>query len=126
MAVMHYKSVYQRARPSQLWPDLMPPIDVPGHASFPSGHATESWMVALTLQRIILSTVPVVVPDVVDVTERLAQRIGRNREVLGLHYPSDSAGGKLLAQNVFGLFNTCPTVLQLYAGAKTEWEDFAT
>jgi len=123
-AVMHYKSVYQRARPSQLWPELMPPIAVPGHASFPSGHATESWLVALVLQKIVQSTAPIVVPDVVNITERLAQRIGRNREVLGLHYPSDSEGGKLLAQRAQQLFDDCNTVKALYLGAKTEWENF--
>src|SRR5205814_5902365 len=38
--VMHYKWIYQRMRPSQVSPALMPPINPPGHAAFPSGHAT--------------------------------------------------------------------------------------
>ena len=38
---MYYKNRYQRPRPSQLWPELIPPIAVPGHASYPSGHATK-------------------------------------------------------------------------------------
>jgi len=39
---MHYKRKFNRPRPSQISPALLPPIDVPGHASYPSGHATES------------------------------------------------------------------------------------
>ena len=49
---MSYKNMYQRPRPSQLWPELMPPIEVPGHASFPSAHATQAYTVARLLQTI--------------------------------------------------------------------------
>ena len=44
---MHYKWVTNpnRPRPSQLCPALLPPIDPPGHASYPSGHATETTLV---------------------------------------------------------------------------------
>ncbi len=38
--VMQYKRQFHRPRPSQFSPALLPPIEVPGHASFPSGHAT--------------------------------------------------------------------------------------
>jgi hypothetical protein len=33
--------------------------------------------------------------------QRTAQRIARNREVIGVHYPSDSAAGEKLAQMSF-------------------------
>ena len=49
LAAMHYKHVVNRPRPSQLSPALLPPIEVPGHASFPSAHATEAYMVAAVL-----------------------------------------------------------------------------
>src|ERR1051326_9439922 len=39
--VMNLKYRFHRPRPSQLSPALMPPITVPGHASYPSGHATD-------------------------------------------------------------------------------------
>jgi hypothetical protein len=58
----------------------------------------------------------------------MADRIARNREVLGLHYPSDSAAGKQLADETFNLLRTLPKVSNAAAGAlgliqvaQTEW-----
>ena len=42
---------------------------------------------------------------------RLAARIARNREMLGLHYPSDSEIGKTLAKNSFPILLRCPSLL---------------
>src|SRR5262249_15664657 len=42
---MYYKNIFNRARPSRFSPDLMPLIDPPGHASYPSGHATQSRLI---------------------------------------------------------------------------------
>jgi len=99
---MHYKLVFNRERPSQLSPALLPPIEVPGMASFPSGHATESYLIAMCLALVMpaaastqppptsVPTPPPPPPPLGSPLERMAQRIARNREVLGLHYPSDS------------------------------------
>jgi hypothetical protein len=121
-AVMHYKNKFQRPRPSQLWPELMPPVQVPGHASFPSGHSTQAHTGAKVL-RVVAANV---VLSVDDITARLAQRIARGREVLGLHYPSDSAAGAVLAADVATAFMACPTVTRLIAAAKLEWQAFVT
>ena len=43
---MQLKRRHQRPRPSQLSPALMPPIPVPGHASYPSGHATQAYLLS--------------------------------------------------------------------------------
>jgi len=119
---MYYKNRYQRARPSQLWPELMPPIAVPGHASYPSGHATEAYMIAELLKEIAGATG--VVPSTSDIAYRLANRIARNREVLGLHYPSDSDAGLQIATTTFTNFKTCPTVARLITSAQAEWNEF--
>src|SRR5690606_15890197 len=37
---MHHKNKFQRPRPTQLSPNLLPPVDVPTHSAFPSAHAT--------------------------------------------------------------------------------------
>jgi len=152
---MYHKNKHQRPRPSQLSPSLNPPVEVPGHASFPSAHATESYTLSLTLAEIFhranqlnpaLQVIPSV-PDpppvppappplvlLADPLTRLAQRVSRNREVLGLHYPSDSAAGKDLAQQIFqilvGLDNAgnpvCPTINALIDAAAAEWRRYTS
>ncbi|MBK8209914.1 MAG: hypothetical protein IPK78_07910 [Rhodospirillales bacterium] len=55
---------------------------------------------------------------------RMAERIARNREVLGLHYPTDSRAGKSLAAAVFPLLKKCPSLQGsngVLARAKAEW-----
>jgi membrane-associated phospholipid phosphatase len=120
-AAIHYKNFFQRPRPSQLWPQLMPPVQVPGHASFPSAHSTQAHAIATVLQKVATG----VVLSVDDVTNRLAQRIARGREVLGLHYPSDTVAGQHLAQDVAAAFMAAPGIARLIAAAQREWEAFA-
>ena len=126
----HYKGRFNRPRPSQLAPALMPPIPNPGHASFPSAHATEAYMVALAL-----STIPFVrkmrttlkeendkTKDVVrDPMQDIARRIARNREVLGVHYPSDSEAGRRLAAFGFWHLHKCDDFETLMREAHDEW-----
>ena len=143
----------------------MPPIEVPGHAAFPSGHATQSHLAALLLAKVMPGAAKEVLdraklPKLADEAkphldpatgdplldaatlkpldlgaaaaatglspalgplQRMAERIARNREVLGLHYPSDSEAGRELAELSFRLLNKCDTVTQLFKGAQAEW-----
>jgi hypothetical protein len=119
-AAMHYKNFFQRPRPSQHWPQLMPPVQVPGHASFPSAHATQTHTIAAVLQNVAAG----VVPSVDDITNRLAQRISRGREVQGLHYPSDTIAGQHLAQDVATAFMAAPGIARLLDAAQREWKAF--
>ena len=52
-------------------------------------------------------------------------RIARNREIAGLHYPTDTVGGQTLASGLFGsiLSNTppIPSYAVALTAAKTEW-----
>jgi hypothetical protein len=137
--VMQYKMRFNRPRPSQYSPALLPPIDVPGHASYPSGHATESMLIALCLEQVMPPAVsrPTMLvggpaPDNPpppfpgkSPLQQMAARIARNREVLGLHFPSDSKAGRLLAQESFTILMQCPSIGDptngLIAKAKLEW-----
>jgi len=121
---MYYKWEYQRPRPGQLCPALMPPIDVPGHAAYPSGHATGAYLIAYCLREVM----PKVAGSPASSNDqegtpllRLAQRIARNREVLGLHYPSDTAAGIVLAGQTFKLLMECKEVKILKKRAQDEW-----
>ncbi|HEX4614630.1 MAG TPA: hypothetical protein VH230_01835, partial [Stellaceae bacterium] len=90
---------------------------VPGHASYPSGHSTQAHLVALMLgevmpERLVGPRRPLRLP---------AERIARNREVLGLHYPSDSKAGAKLAKASFLLLRKCKTVQAMVPKAREEW-----
>lgn len=97
---MHFKGVYQRGRASQRAPALLPPIPVPGHPSYPSGHSTQAHLMALCalagMPNDIRSTFrPVLLA--------LADRIARNREIAGLHFGSDSRAGEALARQILAI-----------------------
>jgi hypothetical protein len=51
--VMHHKKLHGRARPSVIAPALMPPIDPPGHPAYPSGHATQAYLLAMVLAEVM-------------------------------------------------------------------------
>jgi hypothetical protein len=121
-----------RPRPSQLSPALLPPIAVPGHASYPSGHSTQSHLLSYLLASIpapfpAALTTPLPINSnpaqpAASLLDRLAERVSRNREVLGLHYPSDTAAGRLLATNNLPRLLACPTVHALLPLAAQEWQ----
>ena len=94
---MYFKGKYRRPRPTMLCPALLPPLGVPGHASFPSGHSTQGHLMALCLQDALGEQAS---DDVKNNLQTLADRIARNREIAGLHYPSDSEFGKRLASGI--------------------------
>ena len=136
---MHYKMHFNRPRPSQYSPALLPPIDVPGHAAYPSGHATESLLIALCLEQVMpaAANTPTLLvggpaPDNPpppfpgkSPLQQMASRIARNREVIGLHFPSDSKAGRKLAEESFNILSQCRSINHpvdgLIARAKLEW-----
>jgi membrane-associated phospholipid phosphatase len=92
-----------RPRPSQVCPALMPPIPLPGHASFPSGHATQAYLLAFCINEVLAGKA--FRSQIFRNARVLARRIARNREIAGLHYPSDSWGGEVLAHELFTALN---------------------
>src|SRR5262249_11672293 len=51
--VMYHKNRFQRPRPSQLSRSLLPEVEVPSHAAYPSGHATQAWTIAYVLDEVL-------------------------------------------------------------------------
>ena len=106
MVAMYWKSQFNRARPSQVFPLLLPPISVPAHPSYPSGHATQSHLIA----ELVAGTLPGILGNAIRPTlKAMAVRIAENREIAGLHYESDSEAGRELAENI------APMILNLSA-----------
>ncbi|MGE7417154.1 phosphatase PAP2 family protein [Methylobacterium tarhaniae] len=112
MVAMHFKGVFNRARPQQVFPALLPLINAPPHPSYPSGHALESYMIALALTE--------VAPDSAAGLTALAARIGENREVAGVHWRSDTEAGRLIAGYAYPLLQGCPIFQTVLAAARTE------
>jgi membrane-associated phospholipid phosphatase len=125
--VLHFKGgvtggvqpYFPRPRPSQVCPALLPPVPVPCHASYPSGHATEARLIALVLED-ILQPVYIQATIVTDLTA-LSWRIARNREIAGLHYPSDSHAGRILALDILPYLQGINEYQAVLTVARAEW-----
>jgi PAP2 superfamily len=117
--VQRLKYLFDVPRPTELEPKLTTAVLVPRHSSYPGGHAAQSHAVA----RVLASLCSPRVPNRLD---KLADFIGDNRVVAGLHYPLDtSAGaalGKLLGDLIVALIadeDLTVTTLNIGAGAVT-------
>ena len=112
MVAMHFKYRFQRARPVQLYPALLPPISTPQHPSYPSSHAIQSHLAAGLLS--------LVDPGLHGPLVALAGRIAHGREVAGLHYPSDTEAGTQLAQDLLAIVKEVELVKSLLERASAE------
>lgn len=110
---MRQKQIYNRVRPSYLDPTLIPVVEVPQHPAYPSGHATQAHLRALVLSQL----------DPVNHAAYMqsAERISLNREIAGVHYPSDSQAGVLLAAQLFSVLMGNSDFSEQVKKAKGEW-----
>jgi membrane-associated phospholipid phosphatase len=92
---MRLKHAFACQRPVELSPQIQPMIPTPGHASWPSGHSTEAFLNATLLQA-LLQAANKTGAKYEEQLHRQAARIAVNRTVAGLHFPVDSAVGRLL------------------------------
>lgn len=90
--VIELKHCYKRPRPNVVLPAIHPVVPVPWHASYPSGHATQSIVIATLMSEIA--------PKSAMRLTALAVQVGRNREIGGLHYPSDTDAGFKLGRKL--------------------------
>ena len=106
------KDDFGRPRPFLTESRLSPVVPKPGSASYPSGHST--WATACGI--VLADMVP----------ERRAQIFARadeyahNREVGGVHYPSDVAGGHLAGTALATALFMSPHFLEDEAAATAE------
>ncbi len=111
----YFKDRFNRVRPWVLAPELFPPIPSPGLPAYPSGHSTQIYLMARTLQYLV--------PDKTTEITLIADRVAANRERAGLNYPSDTDAGKELADRVFEILTSeCKNFMSLLDEAKQkEW-----
>ncbi len=117
VVVFVFKERFNRVRPSTLAEKTGMKIDttvaIPGHPAYPSGYATGAFTIAYILQELD--------PKNAKVYQNDAMRIARNREIGGLHYPSDTAAGRLLARQIADSLLANPKFQQLVEAARSEW-----
>jgi len=92
---MRFKHAFACPRPAELSPQIQSMIPSPGHAAWPSGHAAEVFAVVSVLQA-LLQNANQSGDRYAEQLQRLAARVATNRTVAGVHYPVDSAVGRLL------------------------------
>ncbi len=86
------KAEWNRKRPYIFNPALHPAVDKPDNASYPSGHAYGSSLVAVLLAAAL--------PEQTDEWMKAAALVRWSRLVGGAHYPNDVVSGQILGEAV--------------------------
>lgn len=110
--IISIKKEFNRVRPNRLDSDIDAIIAVPGHPAYPSGHSTQAHLIAYILSELI--------PEKREEFSRDALRIAVHREIAGLHYPSDTAAGAMLARQYLELLKKNSDFASLLNEAKAE------
>ena len=90
-----------------------PAISVPAHPAYPSSHALQGYMVACTLSLLF--------PQNAQELMSVGEQIGREREIAGIHYPSDSRASRALGEELFDLLQQNERFLAEVEAARAEW-----
>ena len=114
MLMAHHKRQFARARPQQLAPALLPPLSGNLHPAYPSGHA----MMSRLMSTCLADAVP---QEYHPVLREIADDIARNREIAGLHYPSDSVAGQSIADQAHPIMRATGLYGALVEAARAEW-----
>ncbi|WP_043600312.1 acid phosphatase [Solidesulfovibrio magneticus] len=106
------KKHWDRPRPYAASSQIDPCVPKPGNASYPSGHSTYG-----TLMGIILANM---VPEKAQALAARAEQYRFNREIGGVHYPSDVAAGRITGTVIAAFLFNSPEFQQQYAAARAE------
>jgi len=112
--MMRQKRKYDRVRPTFLDKNLTTVIPVPEHPAYPSGHATETHVYAHIFSELN--------PEKKELYFNTAKRIAENRELAGVHYPSDTKAGKILGEQFFEAFMKKDKFRALMKSARVEFK----
>ena len=90
--ILERKKHFSRPRPNHIDETLETVIDNPKHPAYPSGHGSQTYIVALVLSEFD--------PENAAKYKQFAVDVAHRREIAGVHYPSDSVAGRKMAVDV--------------------------
>ncbi|PCJ02680.1 MAG: hypothetical protein COB14_01595 [Alphaproteobacteria bacterium] len=111
--ILERKKHFSRARPSQLDEGLVRVVENPAYAGYPSGPASQSYMIYLVLSDFD--------PENAELYKQLAIDVAHRREIAGVNYPSDSAAGRQLAVDVLVRLREMPILEAKYQDTKLSY-----
>lgn len=111
--ILERKQHFARPRPSQLDENLKTVLANPGHAAYPSGHSSQTYMVAIVLSDFD--------PENAQVYKQFAYDVTHRREIAGFHYVSDSIEGRKLAVDVLAKLRENAIFEKKYQDAKASY-----
>jgi acid phosphatase (class A) len=114
MTMAYFKYKYNRPRPPQRLPLLLPPLDTTAHPSYPNGHALFGLMKSYCVGD--------AVPQMKEPMLELAKRVWENAEIGGFHYPSDAEASRKIADAAMPLLRSCDSYQRAVEATKAEWE----
>jgi acid phosphatase (class A) len=112
-----FKYKYLRVRPYVLEPGLEN-LEETNWAAYPSGHAANSYINAYVYQELS--------PENREVFLRDAYDMAHSREILGVHFPSDSESGRMLARQFVDKLFSNKKFMQDLEKVKAEWSQKST
>jgi acid phosphatase (class A) len=107
LVMIRLKRHFNRARPTQYCPILYPPVTIPGHASYPAGHAVIADLTAAVLTEVTTNPKTGISPYKASLN-RLAHDIGMNRVYAGLHFMSDIKAGAQAGRLTHDILRSLP------------------
>jgi acid phosphatase (class A) len=110
--IWHYKVHYDRIRPYRLERALQN-LEETDWPAYPSGHAGNSYVAAYVYSELA--------PEFADVFLKDALDMAHSREILGVHYPSDSEAARVLARKLVDQLLRSPRFQRDLAAARGEW-----
>ncbi|MGL4631158.1 MAG: phosphatase PAP2 family protein [Leadbetterella sp.] len=113
--VFSFKYAFSRPRPYQVEPQLHN-LQTLGHASYPSGHSSMSWINAYVVEEFM--------PKLKQEFYENAAQLEYSREVIGVHYPSDGEAGRLWAREFVNRLFRSSAFLKDFRAAQIEINTF--
>ena len=106
-----FKYRYDRLRPYDL-DTRIERLETPNFPAYPSAHSGNSWVAAYVFSELL--------PAHRDVFERGAAEMAFSREILGVHFPSDSTSGRALARQIVDRLKAVPAFQKDAEAARAE------